>query len=216
MNWNDGIADELSFWNDWYETKGCTWPDDYKFRINPDTEIQSRISEHLVNGNEKIMDVGAGPLTILGKNWKGKKLNIRACDALAVSYAKINERHAINPIIVTEECKAEELVVKYGYCSFNIIHAQNCIDHCIDPVKAIIQMVSLADIKGIILLRHEVNEGKNEGYKGLHQWDFYEKNGDFMISGKGMDCNITRLLKYDALVKTKVQSGYIENTILVR
>jgi SAM-dependent methyltransferase len=212
MEWTDGLQSELDFWDRWYSTKGIIWHEDYLFRLSTVTEIQNHISKHLICGYETILDVGSGPLTCLGKNWKGKTVNIIACDALADQYAELNMKYGIIPIIVTEKCKAELLSEKYDL--FDIIHAQNSIDHCENPVNAIIEMIKILKPGGKIILRHSVKEGENQHYIGLHQWNFYEKNGDFMISGKGKTENINEIVFiYGAKVQTSTNNDIIENTI---
>lgn len=214
MEWKDGIRHELEFWDSWYKTHGLDWPEDYLFRMNPITTLQEHVARFLVTGKEKILDVGAGPLTVLGKQWNGNDLSIIACDALADYYAEMNEKYGIIPLVQTEKCLAEDLVSKYGTDRFEIVHAQNCIDHCKDPFLAIVEMVSVLKKGGKVLLLHEVNEAENEGYSGFHQWNFYQYNGDFMISGKDESFNITQLLgDEDYKVETVVNGGYISNII---
>lgn len=215
MSWTNALPSELKFWDDWFKTKGLDWPQDYAERIDPTTEICQRVASYLKTGNELILDVGAGPLTVLGKMWKGERLSITACDALGSHYKSIMDKYGIAPIVETEQCKAEDLVLKYGMGEFDLVHAQNCIDHCEDPVRAIFEMVSVCRKGGTVLLRHEINEGKNENYQGLHQWDFYCDNNSFMISGKDSTVNMTRLLANEATVKTTCFGGYIENEITV-
>jgi len=213
MEWSEGVKSELDFWGEWYKTKGLFWPDDYLFRLDADTEIQENISVHLVTGNERILDVGAGPLTVLGKKWKGKALTITACDALADAYAVMNEIYNITPLIVTEKCRAERLCQKYNFSVFDLVHAQNCIDHFEDPLRAIIEMISTVKRGGKVIMRHEVNEGENEGYGGFHQWNFYADEGSFIISGKGHCNNVNQVLGRHAKIFTTVEGGYIENII---
>jgi SAM-dependent methyltransferase len=216
MEWKDGIEHELWFWEQWYATHGLHWKEDYNFRLDPNTELQDHLAEHLQDTESQILDVGAGPLTVLGKCFKGARLNISACDALAEDYARFNARFGITPLVVTQRCMAEDLVPKYGKGSFDLVHAQNCIDHSRDPLQAIFSMFCLLSPWGKIVMTHEVNEGENEQYSGFHQWNFYASEGDFMISGHGACVNVTKLFELYATTITTLLEGHIRVVISKR
>jgi SAM-dependent methyltransferase len=216
MEWKDGLQSEIDFWVRWYGNKGLIWPENYIYRLDPDSEIQGYVAKYLKSGYEKILDVGAGPLTSLGKKCNKRSLNIIACDPLADYYEDINKQFNIIPIVKTEFCKAELLSQKYGCNTFDIIHAENCIDHSENPLKCIIEMLHVVKCGGVILLRHTVKEGENQHYIGLHQWNFYKENTDFMISGKGMMINVNEKLSiFGARVQTVIEGDIIFNTINV-
>jgi SAM-dependent methyltransferase len=213
MKWEDGIKYEVEFWEKWYKTYGLDWPSDYRFRIDVNTEVQDHIAKHIHEEGIRILDVGSGPLTVLGKKHNGKLLDITACDALADYYDELNFRYRIIPIISVEKCRAEALLDKYGTDSFGLVHAQNCIDHCELPIDAIRHMIGVVKPGGKVIMRHEVNEGENEGYGGFHQWNFYGKDGKFMISGKGNEYNVTDLFSAVSQIEILIIDGYITTVI---
>lgn len=55
-------------------------------------------------------------------------------------------------------------------------------DHSYDPVLAIEQMLDVTKSGGAVVLIHSPNEGSDAHYLGLHQWNFKNINGDFVIS----------------------------------
>jgi SAM-dependent methyltransferase len=198
--WNEGIPEELKFWESWFETYGYIWPDDYKFRIDPETELQADIAEllnqtlpdsqmHLLS----ILDMGAGPLTFLGKKFHGKDLNLMPVDALADQYDEMLARHGIVPPIRTDKWKSEDIADLPGeFGKFNMIVAQNTLDHSIDPLKAILGMRSKLLPGGIIYLKHFINEGERGGYGGLHQWNFYMEGECMMLRSQEEFHNVTK------------------------
>src|SRR5205823_14175422 len=66
-----GVDPELSFWRRWLESKGMHWPDDYRRRLDPNALLDelplSCYIGQLPDDSVSILDVGAGPLTYLGK-----------------------------------------------------------------------------------------------------------------------------------------------------
>jgi SAM-dependent methyltransferase len=216
MDWKDGLQSEIDFWVRWYENKGLIWPENYLYRLDPESEIQSYVAKYLKSGYERILDVGAGPLTSLGKKCKKRSLNIVACDPLADYYEDINKQFGIIPLVKTEFCKAELLSQKYGSNNYDVVHAENCIDHSENPLKCIIEMVHTCKSGGVVLLRHIIKEGENQHYVGLHQWNFYKENTDFMISGKGLMWNVNEKLSiFGVSVETILEGDVIMNIINV-
>jgi 2-polyprenyl-3-methyl-5-hydroxy-6-metoxy-1,4-benzoquinol methylase len=212
-NWNKALPDELRFWDNWLQTKGSEYPGDFDFRMDPNSEVQPFVAQYLKSRDDRILDVGSGPLTILGKNFNGKKLNIDACDALAKEYIELLEKYYIEPLIKTQYGMVESVHICFDYSYYDIVYAQNCIDHCLSPDRAILSMLQVCKPGGKILLVHEINEAENEHYSGLHQWNFYSVDGLFYISGREFAICINDLLENKAIVETITDNGYIRNII---
>ncbi len=85
LRWKTAVKSEVSFWNDYFETKGLEKPQDYNARLDPTFPLQEAVVKLLPQNKSQveILDVGAGPLTRLGKVHEGLKINITAVDPLA-------------------------------------------------------------------------------------------------------------------------------------
>ena len=46
-------------------------------------------------------------------------------------------------------------------------------------------MIAVTKPGGFVVLFHAESEGKNEGYKQLHKWDFTCEGGRFIVKGPG-------------------------------
>jgi SAM-dependent methyltransferase len=146
-----------------------------------------------------ILDVGAGPLTILGKRHAGRQLRIVAVDPLAAEYDRILGKHGVTPPLRTIPGDAEQLSTQFGRDAFDLVYAENCIDHSYSPENAILEMVKVVRKDGFAVLKHSANEAEKEGYEGLHQWNLSQENGDFIISTRTSRLNFTQ--KHKALCK---------------
>ena len=174
--WKSGLSDEISFWDRWMKTKGSEWPDDFIFRCDPNTDLQHHICELIdapAESEVRILDVGAGPLTCLGKSWTGRKVTIFPVDALAEDYDALLIKYGITPLVRTAKVHAEKLASAFAPDFFDLAYAQNSLDHCYDPLTAIRQMIEVVRPNHFVLLAHALMEGENENYQGLHQWDFF-------------------------------------------
>jgi SAM-dependent methyltransferase len=194
ISWQSGIRDELSFWDAYFRTQGLQWRDSYPNRLDPDLPLQPRPAALLPDREEvNILDVGAGPLTYLGKRCPAKRLHITAIDPLAKHYDRILEKYHVSPLVRTQQLAAEEIDRVYQPGQFDLVFARNCIDHAYDPERAIAQMLQVVRSGCYVLLEHRPNEGLSQNYQGLHRWNFsLSPTGDFLIGSKRHVCNLSQ------------------------
>ncbi|MGB7157944.1 MAG: methyltransferase domain-containing protein [Tepidisphaeraceae bacterium] len=195
--WCAHLGDELSFWDDYLRTRGGEWPDEFAQRVNPDAPlIEMAIVNRIRPGRRRarILDVGAGPLTILGKQLPGVTLDIIAVDPLADSYNELLERHGIIPPAKTRWCEGEKLAAKFKPDSFDFAYARNALDHAHDPLIVIEQMVTLVKPGGWVILRHRPNEAETAAYTGLHQWNFELVDGRFRVRSREAEHDVSAAL----------------------
>jgi SAM-dependent methyltransferase len=213
--WQLGLSHEVSFWETWFATRGSEWPEDYAHRLDPETPLQSYVTALLDPSAKRLrlLDVGAGPLTILGKTWGDHVVEITAVDPLGAEYDRLLEKHGVTPIVRTRTAFAERLTDVFERSSFDLVHASNCLDHSVDAIAAIRQMLDVVKPGHHLVLKHAINEGRNEDYVGLHQWDFWAFNGDFMVRGRGHVTNVTDMLRGAAEVRCRIEEGFLLVTI---
>jgi len=189
---------EVQFWRNWLSKKGMYWPEDYQARFDPNRLIDGHLASYIdrVDGERvRLLDVGSGPLTKLGKKHPTKRIEITATDILAPEYDRLLAELGIVPPVRTIHADAERLLEQFGHDAFDIVNAQNCIDHTADPSRAIEQMVAVTRPAGYVVLFHAENEGEREHYDQLHQWNFTCVDGDFIIRDRmGRTENVTQRL----------------------
>lgn len=183
--WRMSLPSEVHFWDDYIRTCGqcCEAADEFAFRISPDSELQTWLQELLPKPEDaalKFLDVGAGPLTWIGKKWGARRIQITALDPLADSYNKILDHYGLNPPVRTAAIAGEDLLKVFPVDSFDLAFARNSLDHSYDVPQVIKNMVSVTKPGGIVFLWHAQNEGERYNYQGLHQWNF-RKEGDALI-----------------------------------
>lgn len=202
--WSAAVDHELSFWDHWFATRGREWPDDYRARLDPDSPLSAYhrgFIDHLPHAKIRILDVGAGPLTLLGKTHPSKALEIVAVDALAERYDALIEKYGVKPPVRTIAGHAESLTRQFADSSFDLVTANNCIDHCYDPVLAVRQMVRVVKPGCIVALDHAENEADNEHHIGMHQWNFTIEKGHFIIRGRDTTTDVSEAIAGEARVE---------------
>lgn len=189
--WHDGTTHEIAFWDAFFETKNFGDPGDYNFRLDRSTELQQQIKDLLIGiENPLILDVGAGPLTYLGKNINGFPINIYPVDALAAHYNIILNKYGIEPPIRTLFKESEELDQLRGIVLPDLIVVQNTLDHSYDPLKAILCMPLVVKPNGVIYLNHYKNTAEHCNHEGLHQWNFDLVDDKLIIATEGYTRNV--------------------------
>ncbi|HEY3856761.1 MAG TPA: flagellar assembly protein FliW [Verrucomicrobiae bacterium] len=205
--WDEGIDFEVGFWDQFIGTKGLKWPDSFKRRMDPNARVSTEIERMLdeVPGDyARVLDVGAGPLTVFGYIHPRKKILLEATDALAKEYDVLLLKHGVVPPVRTMYAEAEKLNHHFAAGMFDLVHARNSIDHCGAPFAAICQMLAVAKIGAYVCLNHEQNEAENQKYSGFHQWNFTVENGHFIIRGKSQTFNVTQLLTSFAVAESRL------------
>lgn len=191
--WKDGLSWEMQFWGDWIQTRGLDWPDEFRARLDPECPFQPHLRPFLnvpADLTARVLDVGSGPLTKIGKKWDSRKIEIVAVDPLADDYNAALQRIGVTPLVTTRRGEAERLTDLFPHAFFDLVSAVNCIDHSYDAVAAIRQMLLVTRPGAFVDLGHSINEAETQKYTGLHQWNFAGENGRFIVWRPGVRIDV--------------------------
>ena len=212
--WRDGIKDELYFWRQWVATEGLEWPDEYSRRFDdqrPLDELLQGIVRQQRLSTVSILDVGAGPVTVLGARMPGVSVELLPTDPLARGYARILREHGKVPPIETAFAVGEDLTSFVGCERFDIVHCRNALDHSLDPMAAILEMLRAAKTGGIVLLRHYRNEAETESYEGFHQHNFDVVDGRLVLWNKESRIDVAASVPFDLEIHSSmVREGKVD------
>jgi SAM-dependent methyltransferase len=195
--WKLALPGEAGFWEKYLATggKSCNTAEEFNFRISPDSEFQPWLAKWMncPEGAEvRVLDVGAGPLTWMGKKWNGRKLVIDAIDPLAEAYGQCLRRLGIKPPVETKAGDGEDVVKLFGRQVFDLTFARNCLDHSYDAIQAVTSMIEATKPGGIIVLWHNQDEAEQLCYQGLHQWNFHLENAELVVWKGDKKLNVNR------------------------
>lgn len=204
--WFAGLIDELEFWYLTVALDGWTWKESYQMRLAGNMEFQ--YSDYFRDSPDQrldVLDVGAGALPAIGTIMPGREIVVTATDPLGEAYRRIFEDFGITGSEIIR-CDAELLAKVFGAERFHFVLANNCLDHCYDPLKAIKNIYEVTKRGGWALLDHYENVGENEHYSGLHQWNFSEREGRLVVWNRTASCFVDEHLPPDAkIVVTRAQ-----------
>lgn len=182
--WRLQLPSEVAFWDAYFRTQGMgIYAEHYQLRLDPSAPFLDTLRPYLpVAEPVAVLDVGAGPISPINPRWPGRTIHVTAVDPLAAEYDRILARYGIIPRVRTVAGDGEMLTEQFPAAPFDLAYAANCLDHSYDPLRAITQMLAVVKPGGWVVLDHNIREGAHQRYRGLHQWDFTERDGDLWIA----------------------------------
>jgi ubiquinone/menaquinone biosynthesis C-methylase UbiE len=215
-NWrsSDGGNHEVLFWANWISQQKITQNPDFLFRINPKRPLQNELTTLMPWQvvSPEILDVGCGPLSTVGICFSNGHVRLTGADPLADDYKNILEEEGIKTNCELIKCAGEELSKRFGKNKFDLVCAFNSLDHAVSPIKTFDEMLSVCKINGYVYLWHAENEGLEERYSGMHQWNFQQKkNRPLVNDGRNLCELIQDLTKVEII---KLQKEKKEKTFL--
>jgi SAM-dependent methyltransferase len=212
--WQRALPSELTYWARYIQTEGLDFPDDYRRRLDPNTPIGDPLlleAIDRVGGTRvRIIDVGAGPMTCVGKHdprVPERTIEIVAVDPLAREYAGLIRSAGISPPVATQQCAGEDVARVFGQQRFDIAFAQNSLDHSADPISAIESMVDAVRPGGAVVLHHYRREGETNRYEQLHQWNFDVQEGRLLLYNRRQSHDVGLLLADRATTSATIHDG---------
>lgn len=215
--WGNGVTWEFDFWDKFLEGRNDAWAADFAERMDPNLPLQPFLEE-LIRVPEgetvRILDVGAGPFTFVGRTSSRWQLEIAAVDPLADGYDLLLTQHGVTPPVRTRAIAAEDLRQHYPPDSFDLVTARNCLDHVLDPLRALRQMLEVAKPGASLHLQHMTDEAERNLYTGMHQWNFRLRDGAFIIAGAQGEVNVSaQLAPLADLSNTLYDESWLVTTI---
>ena len=181
--WNSGLADEQAFWDRWL---GAADSPGFRFRMDPTSPLQPWIESWMDPSRsvQRIIDVGSGPLSVLGRRSAIGTIEISCCDPLAREYQLLLERHHIAPPHTVVAVAGEALSSYFPRGHFDVSFSNNAIDHAQDPLLVLREMALVTRPSGVIIVQVADREGRRASYTGLHQWDCSMDEGRFAVAAR--------------------------------
>lgn len=197
--WHQSWNSEQDFWDMWIKTGGDPYYEDFQARMNPETkyvyEDELLRSKGADQTTFQTLDVGCGPVTFTGYKMPGYTLKLTATDPLAEIYNNLWSKYGKTPPLAPIEVKAEELTQYFNESYFDLVTTRNALDHGLDPMKAIQQMVQVVKPGHKVILINYINEAEHGQYNGMHQWNFINKNGNLHVWNAEAEYDVTANLQ---------------------
>ncbi len=183
--WLTGIEKELHWWRSYFTSDGLNDPAGYHERLSPMAPLQphiaaalpSRPSESIV----RTLDCAAGPATTVGKVLSDLPVDVVAIDALADLYHEMLAEIGLTPPVPTLTCDVEHLDEQVEPDSFDLVYMRFALDHCFDPLRALLQMARPTRDDEVVLIEH-YRDASQVDFDGLRQWELRPEPGDLIVA----------------------------------
>lgn len=155
--------------------------------LEPDRPVLESIADVISNFEDEsilLLDLGCGPFSKAGTRLPGKQILKELLDPLASNYRAFYAEFQVPHQPQIRPGFAEKLSDYYPLNHFHVIYAQNCIDHCYNPMLAFREMLRVLRPRGCIVMQHFLSEGTRAGGYGLHQWNLALEGGDLRIRNR--------------------------------
>ena len=200
--WKPGGTDEKRFWDSWLSRglhlrKGHAFVDDFYQRLNANRTFlfHSLLLRARRQRQISVLDVGAGPLTGFGHklrtprthNHPAASLHVTAVDPLGKTYDELLRKHGVAPPVRTQTVMGERLEHAFGHNKFDLAFSVNALDHSMDPLRVLRQMIRVVKPGRNVYVQTYANEAHMGHYRGFHKWNF----GYVCEAGNAQDCRYT-------------------------
>lgn len=203
---------EAVFWSFWLRRRRDRIEELFPSN-RPFPESFEKYLRHVAGRPVDVLEVGSGPIGSLGSRHPTRTIRVTPTDVLAGAYARIRRRRRIELPVAPVFADAERLVDQFGNDAFDLVYAENCIDHMEDAMRALLQMIDVVRPGGWVVLDHNVEEGRHTEYTGMHRWNFNAVEGDLWLWNRRRRTNVTRALAGVADVRVVPQDGRIQAEI---
>jgi SAM-dependent methyltransferase len=171
-------------------------------RISNDPDSISGCSPELIKIVDKllaegirprILDLGAGPFSLMYYFKRTNKADAVAVDILAREYREMLNRFKFHDIVMPEFGTGEFLDVQQHGEKFDIVYIGNALDHTSSPALSWLNAIRMTKIGGVIGHAHFVREGSAQKQDQLHQFDLYPEEDQLWLDDlKGHRFSLTR------------------------
>ena len=207
-----GLALEVLFWRRWVATRGLASAIPIEQLLDPDRPFPAVFRPYiddLPDTTIRVLDVGAGPITHVGRRHPTKTIVVTPTDLLADRYRDLLARAGITPPVATVYADAEALSATFPAATFHLAIGNNSIDHCSDPLKAIAEMLAVTRPGGHVVLRHRENEAQRAKYLGLHKWNFAVEHGAPLLWNPDRRIDLAQHFAATATVALPPEPGHV-------
>jgi SAM-dependent methyltransferase len=212
--WQRALPHELEVWKRYIESGGGDFPDDFRARLDPRGPIVDPLLLEVLAAIEtdevRILDVGAGPLTGVGKvdpRRPTRRIEIVAVDPLADGYQRLLAGAGLTAPVPTQACRGEDVARRFGTGAFDIAYARNAVDHSAEAITVIESMLDAVRVGGTVLLHHYRREAELMRYEQLHQWNFDVQDGRLVLFNRRGRVDVAARLDHRATVAARVHGG---------
>lgn len=199
-DWKERSVEEVGFWKKWIRTGGMRWKEGFERKTDPRAPLAPLVERFLPvlnfeKGSEiRILDIGSGPLSWVGTTHPDHEISLTAMDPLADEYNAELDNKGVSGVGRPIKGYFETALWQLGAARYDIVWCANSLDHSIDPVIGLYNIINVCRDGGGVILMFHPNEAEREEYAGLHQWNLNTDGQRLTLTRKGQRFDLMKLL----------------------
>lgn len=214
VQWTRELESEVNFWVNWAAKENGRYHEDYLTNIRncdvaPAKGCHGENIFHYLKDGGTLLDIGCGVVSRYGARLPdGGRVHAVAVDPLAYAYNRINARYALGNAKTVAFGMFEFMAVFFQKDYADVILIENALDHCIDPLKSLIECLQVLKTGGLLRLYHHRAEAVYEGCLGLHKWNIdYNDDNEFIIWNENNYVNVNKFFGDHIVIKVFVEGS---------
>lgn len=207
--WKERATQEVDFWKKWIRSGGMRWKEGFQRKTDPKAPLAPLVEAFLpeleLRKGQKleILDIGSGPLSWVGTSHPDHEIDLIAVDPLADEYNAELDDKGIKGVGRPVKGYFETALWQLGANRFDIVWCANSLDHSIDPVIGLYNIINVCKNGGGVILMFHPDEAEQEEYVGLHQWNLNAGNDRLTLTHKGKRFDLMSMLNGQANIRVR-------------
>lgn len=182
--WDEQLLTQLDHWDRWLAGESGEGPKNRLTDSYPFPGYLQKVLDCPPGSEVRVLDLGSGPASTVGRNWPGRKVFVTCVDPLAEEYNVLLRKHGYAEFACIARGCGETLLEDIEERDFDIAYSANALDHSYDPLLCIENMLRIVRPKGWVVFMVLENEGQRQRYGGLHRWNFCVDDGELVLWDK--------------------------------
>ena len=130
-------------------------------------------------------------------------IDLTVVDPLADDYNRLLDQTNVTGVPRPVAGYFETATAQFGPDAFDVVWCCNSLDHSIDPVLGLFNLLNVCRTGGGLLLSFHPNEAEGGNYGGLHQWNLDLVDDRLTLSQKGKSVDLARILEQQNVVSQR-------------
>ena len=173
--------DEISFWRGTYSSMPRA---ELESMTSNERSIDSRVLAAVRTAPEgfiRVLDVGCGPVSVLGWHHPTLPIELTGADPLAQDYNELLSEFGLSVPYRTYAVPGEKLEQRFEAGYFDYVFSRNALDHVEDAPLTLRNMIEVTREGGVVEVEVFENEAVAAGYSGLHRWNFCRLDEQILV-----------------------------------
>ena len=205
----DGLATAKEAWERWLEAEMTYWHlafvsdepwaaqlrDEFRALCDPRRDVDPSVAQLLGEiGGNRVLEIGAGPLSRVGYVMDGEPVRLTSIDSMALYHQRLLDHHGFVAPQRSVQMDPERLRQGMPDQVFDLVVLREALHRCWNPAQALGCAFDMLRPGGRLLISGQENIGATTGYFAFHQWNLTAEDDDLIVWRPGCSLSVREIL----------------------